>query len=643
MKKGKYSLIENKGFFFKHRVDIKKIISDAEKGNPEAQQSLAACYLYGLQNFEVNQAKGFQLASESAKQGLAEGLGLLGICYKYGLGTDVDEKKAFECFELAAKKECDFAFYLLGVCYFEGIGVEQNVGKGLELLEKSVAKNDEDAINYLADIYQNLNEPEEAFKLFKKGKKLGNNLSQIKLGCCYIDGTGIAQDGQKGLALIEEVAEKKDADALHVLGYLYENGIYVDKDPDIAKIYYKKAAENGYVEPESSHKSLKDYFAEKIKIVIPKENAINYKNDEEKIETSVVYIESESGSGSGFIISPDGFVATCAHVVVDAKELHIKVTDENNERRIFRGTIVKLNEETDTAIIKLENASKLPFVELDDREEAKLGEDIVILGYPLGSHLNDDVKELNISFNKGYVSSNQIIEGRKYTMLDLSAKHGNSGSPIISCKTGKIIGLLSGGLNPHPEESPTDEINYMRPICYLWELIKEVNANGQANQSELRKNDNLSEEIIDLKEVKKQEIEPKQNTKPTKKWADVKRLLRKEYKVAGEENDFLAFDLSLENGRTQTVCVERTENEDGIQWIMVYSCVGLIDNSEINEVLKMIGEYAFGGLVKTDDKHFVKYSLLLESASELSLLRPINTIAQIADEIEEKYIGGDQY
>ena len=76
---------------------------------------------------------------------------------------------------------------------------------------------------------------------------------------------------------------------------------------------------------------------------------------------------------------------------------------------------------------------------------------------------------------------------------------------------------------------------------------------------------------------------------------------------------------------------------------MVSSCVGLIDDSEIDEVLEMVGEYAFGGLVKTDDKHFVRYSLLLETASELSLLRPINTIAQLADEIEEKYIGGDQY
>ena len=76
---------------------------------------------------------------------------------------------------------------------------------------------------------------------------------------------------------------------------------------------------------------------------------------------------------------------------------------------------------------------------------------------------------------------------------------------------------------------------------------------------------------------------------------------------------------------------------------MVYSCVGLIDNSEINEVLKMIGEYAFGGLVQRNDKHFVSYSLLLDTASESNLLSPINTIAQLADEIEEKYIGGDQY
>ena len=126
-------------------------------------------------------------------------------------------------------------------------------------------------------------------------------------------------------------------------------------------------------------------------------------------------------------------------------------------------------------------------------------------------------------------------------------------------------------------------------------------------------------------------------------WAEVKRILRKEYKVADENNDCLRFVFDLENNRSQSVFAELAQNENGEQWVKISSCVGLIDNSEINEVLKRLGECCFGGLVLEYDKHYISHSLLLDTVSESNLLRSIIEIAQLADEIEEKYIGGDQY
>lgn len=94
-----------------------------------------------------------------------------------------------------------------------------------------------------------------------------------------------------------------------------------------------------------------------------------------------------------------------------------------------------------------------------------IGEEIVIYGYPFGKRLNDNVMDLNISFAKGYVSSNQIIKGINTTLLDISAKAGNSGSPIVSVDSGKVIGILKGSLSGGVRNQ--EEVNYMLPISYI--------------------------------------------------------------------------------------------------------------------------------------------------------------------------------
>ncbi len=613
--------------------DIEKCIEAAEDGNSEAQESLGVCYYLGILGVEKNGEKAFQLASKSAKQGLPEGLDLLGDCYKNGFGTDIDEKKAFECYKKAAKKDYTNAIGDLGECYLKGIGVEQDKEKGVELLEEATERDFEPAINLLADYYFDIDEDEKGVNLLKKGKRLGNPESQTLLGLCYAKGIGTTQDEHKAFKLIQEAAVKYDyGNALFWLSRFYEEGIAVAKDHETAEMYYQKALENGYIEPKSDRKTLEDYYKEEddddSELEFSKLDAINYKNDKEKIQPCIVFIENHcengGGEGSGFIISPEGYVATCEHVIRDAEKLFVKITGKNKKKKVFRGTVVKANAETDTAIIKIEDAPKLPFVELDDREETEVEEDVIIYGYPLGSRLNDDVFNLNISFAKGNVSSNQVIDGIKRTMLDISAKHGNSGSPIISCKTGRVVGTLKGIV---PGQEAWEEVNYMMPVCYLHELWHEIEKKKKPASKELDKTSK----------------EPKLDQKSSKKWADVKRLLRKAYKVAEEDDKILAFNFDLENGRSQRVFVELAQTEDGEQWIKISSCVGLIDLSEINEVLKMLDGYCWGGLTVNGEKHYISHSLLLSTASETTLISPIATLAQMADEIEEKYIGGDQY
>ena len=488
MLRGEFSL-DNEKF------DIEKCKRAAAKGNPEAQHSLAICYRFGLFNIEKDDQVFFDLLFKSAEQGLPEGLGLLGDCYRYGIGTEVDERNAFECYEKAAEKDYLNAIASLGDCYLTGLGVSRDERKGIELLEKAADRDFTGAINKLAEYYDNRGKEEKAFMLYKKGKELGDPDSHIMLGLYYANGTGTTKNEQKAFELIQDAAKKyNDCNAFRLLSDFYAQGIGVKANSKKAEYYYQKAVENGYVDPESNCKTLEDYYNEdssdeSTDVAKCPGNAINYNSSKESIQSCIVFIENHRevgcGEGSGFIISSDGYVATCEHVIRDAKKLFIKVT-EGNKKKIYKGTLVKLNKETDTAIIKIESGKQFSFIELDDREEAELGEDVVIYGYPLGSRLNDDVYDLNISFAKGNVSSNQVIGGIKKTMLDISAKHGNSGSPIISCKTGKVVGHLEGIV---PGQDDWEEVNYMMPVCHLHDLINtEVPEGALESASEEDKN-----------------------------------------------------------------------------------------------------------------------------------------------------------
>ena len=80
--------------------------------------------------------------------------------------------------------------------------------------------------------------------------------------------------------------------------------------------------------------------------------------------------------------------------------------------------------------------------------------------------------ELNLSFTRGYISSVQNQNNVEKVLLDISAKAGNSGSPVIDMNTGKILGILCGSII-NQGSNITEEINYMSPIKYLFELIDE--------------------------------------------------------------------------------------------------------------------------------------------------------------------------
>jgi S1-C subfamily serine protease len=199
-----------------------------------------------------------------------------------------------------------------------------------------------------------------------------------------------------------------------------------------------------------------------------KENILYDENDNKKFyranEDALLYMQTNSGEGTGFLISPQGHAITCNHVIEHTDSikarLHINGEDIWHECKVLE-TIPGL----DIALIQL-NGTDFPYMKLAGagREIAR-DEPFVLMGYPLGESLNDDYT----SFQGNIASSNNQRDdyGERY-LINSEAKGGNSGSPLISKKDGTVIGILLGSYVV-PNDKITEEINYMRPIKYFWE------------------------------------------------------------------------------------------------------------------------------------------------------------------------------
>ena len=144
--------------------------------------------------------------------------------------------------------------------------------------------------------------------------------------------------------------------------------------------------------------------------------------------------QPQRGSGSGFIVSPDGYILTNAHVVMDADQVTVKM----NDRREYQAKVVGIDQRTDVAVIKIE-AKNLPVVRIGDPAKLKTGEWVLAIGSPFG---------FENSATAGIVSATSRSlpnEGNNYVpfiQTDVAVNPGNSGGPLFNLQ-GEVIGINS--------------------------------------------------------------------------------------------------------------------------------------------------------------------------------------------------------
>ncbi|OGY89595.1 MAG: hypothetical protein A2927_01690 [Candidatus Komeilibacteria bacterium RIFCSPLOWO2_01_FULL_45_10] len=148
----------------------------------------------------------------------------------------------------------------------------------------------------------------------------------------------------------------------------------------------------------------------------------------QKIKPSVVYLETNQGQGTGFIIDVEGQILTNAHVVEGVSTSTVKLFDN----RSYTATVVARDEIRDLALLTIPVSGLTP-AELGNSDEVKQGDQVFSFGYPFGI-------EGDVSFKDGTISRNHTIDGVVYFETSVDSHPGNSGGPLVN-KYGQVIGV----------------------------------------------------------------------------------------------------------------------------------------------------------------------------------------------------------
>jgi serine protease Do len=150
--------------------------------------------------------------------------------------------------------------------------------------------------------------------------------------------------------------------------------------------------------------------------------------------------EIEQGSGSGFVISADGYILTNNHVVEGAEQVTVRLLD----RREFKAKVIGSDPNTDVAVLKID-ATNLPPMALGNSDDARVGEWVLAIGNPLGEGLTFTVTSGIVSA-KGRALPGLPARGQgsiqDFIQTDAAINPGNSGGPLVSVR-GEVIGINS--------------------------------------------------------------------------------------------------------------------------------------------------------------------------------------------------------
>jgi len=269
-----------------------------------------------------------------------------------------------------------------------------------------------------------------SYRELQKAANQGNPKAQNLLGFLYGEGLGVAQNHTEAFRWVRSAAEQGYSLAQHNLGFIYASGRGVPKNDVLAYKWASLAAAQGH---KGAQYQLDIYGRGMTREQIAEANRLAEEVPWKKAGAGDPKLAS---TGSGFFVNDAGHLLTNHHVVYGCALVRVGLPSGSVD-----GTTVASDATEDLAVIRVVN-NRPGAVAVFRGTPAALGEDVIVVGYPLRSVLGTAV---NVTF--GAVSSTSGPGGdRRYLQITAPVQQGNSGGPLLD-ESGAVVGVVVAKLD----------------------------------------------------------------------------------------------------------------------------------------------------------------------------------------------------
>ena len=177
-----------------------------------------------------------------------------------------------------------------------------------------------------------------------------------------------------------------------------------------------------------------------------------------------------SSSGTGVVLSADGYIVTNAHVVEDAQSVTVRLTDE----RILPARVVGADTVSDLAVLRVE-ATDLTPASFGESDSLRVGDTVVAIGDPLGVELRGTLTDGIVSA----INRDVMVDGRPMTLIQTNAalNSGNSGGPLINCY-GQVIGINTMKISAFTNQAGVEGLGFAIPSATVEDVVEQLIRQG---------------------------------------------------------------------------------------------------------------------------------------------------------------------
>ncbi len=265
--------------------------------------------------------------------------------------------------------------------------------------------------------------------------------------------------GILNIRLFRELKIQKEADL--AISFTIGETQPEETEPMLIQEFALEESDTPYLNLEQSPMSIEN---------IPMEGALSLQDIYARSIPSVVSIScvrpDKGYSGTGVVLTQDGYVVTNAHVVENAMSIAVQLTDD----RVFEATLVGIDEVSDLAVLHIDTQDLIP-AQFGDSAVMRVGDTVVAIGDPLGV-------EFRGTYTNGIISgiNREVDVGeRTMTLIQTNAalNSGNSGGPLINC-FGQVIGINTMKIGAFTDDAGVEGLGFAIPSTTVKTIVEEL-------------------------------------------------------------------------------------------------------------------------------------------------------------------------